>query len=155
MSPCVQCCTDTIDSLCKIDFSPQFLLPTLSWSLFPSWRDNLPNVSPPWDLCLGETETWLGVFVSQEWITLLMIFWNDLVSKITNTKLLCKTNQVLQHKDEQKPKKIPQHEKRGTKPNKQNHFLWLGHTVLEETHMRKKAGEHLMLMQTQLFVRLA
>lgn len=25
--------------------------------------------------------------------------------------------------------------------------------VLEETHMRKKAGEHLMLMQTQLFVR--
>lgn len=82
-----------------------------------------------------------------------MSFWNNLVSKITNTKLLGKTNQVLQHKDGQKPKEIPQHEKRGTEPNKQNYSLWLGNTVLEETHMRKQAEEHLMLMQTQIFVR--
>lgn len=58
----------------------------------------------------GETETWLEVFVCQEGITLLMIFLNNFVFKITNTKLLLKTSQVPQHKDEQKLKEIPQHE---------------------------------------------
>ena len=45
-----------------------------------------------------------------------MIFLNNFVFKITNTKLLLKTNQVPQHKDEQKLKEIPQHEKETPNP---------------------------------------
>lgn len=83
----------------------------------------LERLKPGWEYLSAKNE--LARFMS---------FWNNLVSKITNIKLLGKTNQVLQHKDGQKPKEIPQHEKRGTEPNKQNYSLWLGNTVLEETH---------------------